>query len=92
MEKTRAHLLISGRVQGVCFRMVTEEEALNRRLKGWVRNLPTGQVEILLEGEKKDIEDMIVWCHQGPTAARVTEVKVEWQTYLGDFRDFCIIH
>ncbi len=88
MEKVRAHLLISGRVQGVCFRMYTEEEATKRSLTGWVRNLPTGQVEAVFEGNKKSIEEVIQWCHKGPPAARVTDLAVEWEPYRGDFHDF----
>lgn len=88
MERARAHVIISGRVQGVCFRMVAEEEATNRRLTGWVRNLPSGQVEALFEGEKKSIEEMIQWCHKGPPAAKVADVKMEWEPYRGDFKDF----
>lgn len=88
MEKVRARVLISGRVQGVCFRMYAEEEAIGRDLTGWVRNLPSGQVETVLEGEKKAIEEMIQWCHKGPPAAKVTRIEVEWESYRGDFNDF----
>lgn len=88
MERARAHVTISGRVQGVCFRMYTEEEALRRNLTGWVRNLPTGQVEAVFEGAKKSIEEMILWCHKGPPAARVTDVSVDWGPFRGDFTDF----
>jgi len=88
MEKAQARILISGRVQGVCFRMYAEEEAVGRGLTGWIRNLPSGQVETLLEGDKKAIEEMVQWCHKGPPAAKVTRVEVEWETYRGDFNDF----
>lgn len=88
MPLARAHVLINGRVQGVCYRMVAEEEARTRHLTGWVRNLPTGQVEAVLEGEKDQIEDMIAWCRQGPPAARVASVETTWETYHGDFADF----
>ena len=88
MEKAQARILISGRVQGVCFRMYAEEEAVGRGLTGWIRNLPSGQVETLLEGDKKAIEEMAQWCHKGPPAAKVTRVEVEWETYRGDFNDF----
>ncbi|MBI3540643.1 MAG: acylphosphatase [Deltaproteobacteria bacterium] len=91
MEKVRAHLIISGRVQGVCFRMVAQEEALNRRLRGWVRNLPTGTVELVMEGEKKEVDEMITWCHQGPPAARVKNVQTNWENYSGEFVDFKVM-
>jgi acylphosphatase len=92
MSQARAHVLITGRVQGVCFRMVTEQEAAKRSLTGWVRNLPTGQVEALFEGEKESIEDMIAWCRQGPPAARVTKVETSWEKFCGDFIDFRTVH
>ncbi len=92
MERTRAHVLIAGRVQGVCFRMYTEEEALNRRLRGWVKNLPDGRVEAVFEGVKKDVEEMIAWCHKGPSSARVTSVQVSREPCQDDFRDFRIIY
>jgi acylphosphatase len=88
VTKARAHVLISGRVQGVCFRMYAEEEAQRRGLTGWIRNLPSGQVEALFEGEKKAVEEIVAWCHQGPPAARVTKVETDWETWRGDFRDF----
>jgi acylphosphatase len=72
--------------------MYTEEEALNHRLTGWARNLPDGHVEAVFEGIKKNIEEMISWCHKGPTAARVTHVDVSWEPYQGDFRDFRIVY
>lgn len=91
MEKVRAHLLISGRVQGVCFRAATEEEASARHLTGWVRNTPEGRVEVILEGEKSAVEAMTAWCRQGPPAARVREVQIEWEPYRGDIPDFRIV-
>lgn len=71
--------------------MVAEEEALNRRLTGWVRNLADGRVEAVFEGEKDAIEGMIRWCHQGPPAAQVAGVIVEWESHRGDLNDFRII-
>ncbi len=92
MEKVKARVLISGRVQGVCFRMATEKEASRfPEITGWVRNLPTGQVEALFEGEKENIEKLITWCHQGPPSARVTQVEISWEPYQGDFSDFRIV-
>jgi acylphosphatase len=88
MERISAHLFISGRVQGVCYRLYAEKEALEKRLTGWVRNLPDGRVEVLLEGEKQAVEEMIAWCRQGPEAAKVTDVEVSFEPYHGNFKDF----
>lgn len=78
MENKAAHLLIEGRVQGVCFRMYTKAEARRLGLSGWVRNLPDSNVEAYAEGEKDKVEQFIAWCHHGPPHARVTQVKVQW--------------
>lgn len=90
-RKIRAHLTLSGRVQGVCFRMVTQEEAQRLGLTGWVRNLPTGQVEVVAEGEEAAMEELIAWCHKGPPGARVAEVKVQREPYGGDLQSFKIV-
>jgi acylphosphatase len=92
MANVRVHLLISGRVQGVCFRMYAEEEAQRRQLTGWIRNLPSGQVETAIEGPKEKVEEMIGWCRQGPPAARVSKVEVTWEDCRGDFSDFRTTH
>jgi acylphosphatase len=88
--KARAHVYISGRVQGVFFRAYTEEEANRLGLKGWVRNLIDGRVEAVFEGEKDKIEKMIEWCHRGSPHARVDNVEVEWEDYKGEFDSFTI--
>ena len=89
-ENIRVHLLISGRVQGVCYRAESEKEATSLGLKGWVRNTEDGTVEMLLEGEKEKVEKMITWCHRGPDVAKVKEVLVEWSPFRGDIPDFRI--
>jgi acylphosphatase len=89
--KVRAHLFISGRVQGVFFRDSTRKEALKRGITGWVRNLPDGRVEAVFEGDKEMVEDMIRWCHRGPEMAKVISVKVIWENYIGEFSNFRIV-
>ena len=79
MGKSRAHAVISGRVQGVSFRYYAYHEALKHGLKGWVRNLSDGRVEALFEGDRQAIERVLAWCKLGPPAAQVDEVQVEWQ-------------
>ncbi len=75
-QERRIRLLISGRVQGVCFRVYTRDEARRLGLKGWVRNLPDGRVEVLAQGDPGDLRIFESWCHQGPSHARVQDVKV----------------
>jgi len=73
----KALLRIHGRVQGVCYRVWTVEEAKRRGLKGWVRNHQDGTVEVLLAGAKDKITDMIAVCRLGPPGADVVEIEVK---------------
>ncbi|MGH9196336.1 MAG: acylphosphatase [Acidimicrobiia bacterium] len=75
----RAHVWISGRVQGVFFRMEARDRAQSRRIDGWAKNLPDGRVEAVFEGEKDNVESMIRWCHEGPSLALVESVEVAWE-------------
>lgn len=75
----RLHVHISGRVQGVGYRLSTYTEASQLGLTGWVRNLPDGQVEAVFEGAREVQNDMLAWCWKGPTFAHVTSIDVEWE-------------
>jgi len=85
MAKRRVHLWISGLVQGVGFRFVAERQALRLDLCGWVRNLRDGRVELVAEGEENNLRELVRWCHQGPSGARVTDVEVQWLPWEGEF-------
>lgn len=89
-QKIRAHIFISGRVQGVFFRDNTKKKARELELTGWVRNLPDGKVEIIVEGEKEKIQELIKWAKDGPPLASVRNLRVEWQDWQGEFTDFDI--
>jgi len=90
--KVRAHVLISGRVQGVFFRYETKRLAVRLGVEGWVRNLPDGRVEAVFEGEKEDVERMIEFCHRGPPGAIVRKVEVSWEEPTGRFQGFRILY
>ncbi|MEX2552994.1 MAG: acylphosphatase [Actinomycetota bacterium] len=75
----RAHVLVSGRVQGVFFRQEAQRLARARGVNGWVRNLSDGRVEAVFEGEPGAVESMVGWCRTGPSYARVESVEVDWQ-------------
>lgn len=92
MAKARAHVIISGKVQGVYFRIETLEQALPLGVAGWVRNKPDGTVEGVFEGDREKVEELIHWCRQGPPKAAVSGVHTEWEEYTGDFTDFKISH
>lgn len=84
----RAHVYVSGMVQGVFFRSETRDEASRQGVTGWVRNLRDGRVEAVFEGEKDKVAELIEFCRRGPRGARVTEVVVSWEDYKGEFQDF----
>jgi acylphosphatase len=90
MEYVRARLIIEGRVQGVFFRYHTQEMAVRLGLKGWVKNRPDGSVVAVFEGDREKVNQIIQWCHQGPSQANVTKVHPVWETYRGEFDDFSI--
>lgn len=86
----RTHVYISGLVQGVAFRARMHREAARLGVGGWVRNLPDGRVEAVFEGPDEKVKEMLRWCRQGPSLARVKGVEVIEETYEGAFRDFMI--
>ena len=73
----RRRLVISGRVQGVWFRGSCHHEAAVAQVAGWVRNLPDGRVEVVLEGTAEAVARVETWCHTGPRHASVTAVAGE---------------
>ncbi|MBO9338235.1 MAG: acylphosphatase, partial [Chloroflexus sp.] len=66
MDLVRAHVFISGRVQGVSFRAYTRDRAREAQVKGWVRNLSDGRVEAVFEGPRPAVQKLISWCYSGP--------------------------
>lgn len=88
--KTRAHIIVSGRVQGLCFRAEVQKAAMIFGVSGWARNKPDGTVEVIAEGAKMDVTSLINWCKTGPPISRVEKVDVAWQDHLGEFSKFGI--
>lgn len=86
----RIHLHIRGRVQGVFFRVHTQDGATRIGLTGWVRNTADGGVEILAEGPKGSLQKLVDWCQKGSPMAHVTEVREEWLAATGEFKGFSI--
>lgn len=91
-EVTRLHCIISGRVQGVCFRLDARDEARGLRLRGWVRNLPNGDVETVAEGDEAGVGRYLAWCREGPPGARVTDIQPTFEQATGEFTDFHITY
>jgi acylphosphatase len=88
MKPVRATVRIKGLVQGVNFRYFTRRTALQQGVTGWVRNLPNGDVEACFEGREGDVRQVLEWCQQGPSAARVDELLIDWEEYRGEFEEF----
>lgn len=76
MSSRRVHLRITGLVQGVSFRASARDVARRLGVAGWVRNLPSGEVEALAQAEREPLEAFIAWCRHGPDEARVEAVQV----------------
>lgn len=89
-EKKGARILVSGMVQGVCFRYYTRLTAERLGLVGYVRNLSDGGVEIVAEGETEQINRLADWARRGPSSARVTGIKVDHLQPRGAYRSFNI--
>ncbi len=77
-DRIRAHVFVSGRVQGVYYRATTKETAQRSDINGWVKNLDDGRVEAIFEGDREAVEAMVEWCHTGSPRARVDDVEVEY--------------
>jgi acylphosphatase len=85
------HALVTGIVQGVYFRAFVENRAQALGLTGYVRNVTqSGAVEVEAEGDRTRLEQLIRYLRQGPRAARVDNVDVQWGDYSGRFSGFDI--
>ncbi|MFB6127388.1 MAG: acylphosphatase [Halolamina sp.] len=82
-DSERAHVFVSGRVQGVYYRASTRDAARDRGVAGWVRNLDDGRVEAVFEGDPDAVEGMVEWCHTGSPQSMVDDVSVEYETPEG---------
>jgi len=86
----RAHLFISGRVQCVLFRDSMKRKASELGVKGFVKNLSNGKVEAVIEGDRENINELVKWSQKGSLLAKVTDVAVNEEKYIGEFNDFVI--
>lgn len=76
---SRVHLMISGFVQGVGFRHFVRNKAQELGVTGWVSNTSNGMVELMAEGEKEKLEELIKSCKEGPMLSEVKDVSIDWQ-------------
>lgn len=89
--KKSVRIYISGTVQGVFFRMFIKENAERYNLKGFVRNLEDGKIEVFLEGENDEVDKMIELCKKGPKHSQIKDVQVKPERFQ-DFKVFKILH
>jgi acylphosphatase len=89
-DSVRVSVNISGRVQGVFFRASTVSQAQHLGLTGWVRNREDGSVELVVEGARAEVDQLLEWCRRGPPGAQVKRVDVEWQSFQNEFRQFSV--
>ena len=83
-DRVRADVRVAGHVQGVFFRTETASRARSRGVAGWVRNEPDGSVRAVFEGTRDGVESLVRWCREGPRAARVEDVRVDWEDPRGE--------
>jgi acylphosphatase len=88
--KIRAHVIVTGKVQGVFYRAETAAKARRLNITGWVRNLPDGRVEAVFEGEEANVQKIIDFCRRGPTNAYVIDVDVRRQEWKGEYHNFTV--
>jgi acylphosphatase len=84
----RIHLMVTGSVQGVFFRANTRHFANGLGVKGYVRNLPGGEVEIVAEGRKTVLDKFVEFCKKGPEGAKVENIDIKWEKFKKEFDNF----
>lgn len=89
-EIVRLHAVVYGHVQGVNFRASTLRQGQSLGLNGWVRNSPDGAVEVVAEGPRAPLQQLLNWLHQGPPSARVRDVRFTWSDAEGGFSRFSV--
>ena len=90
--KVRVHCWVSGKVQGVSFRSYTKQIAVELELTGWVKNLPNGDVEVIVEGGDEEVKKFVRLIDRGPPNARVDNLKIKKECYSGVLGGFKIVH
>ncbi|MFC1693448.1 acylphosphatase [Candidatus Latescibacterota bacterium] len=90
MPDKAVHMIVHGRVQGVGFRFFVRDQAAPHGIKGWVKNLPNGTVEIFAGGEKENLDNFIKVVNKGPFLGYVSELTLEWVEPTDSYTDFRI--
>lgn len=91
-SNTRLHAFVEGRVQGVGFRYFVYENACLLNITGWVRNTYDERVEVVAEGQRDILVNLLNKLRTGPRNAFVTQIKQDWETATNEYPDFNIYH
>lgn len=89
-EGSEVRVVVSGRVQGVFFRASTRDVAVRFGVRGYVRNLPDGRVEAVLQGDRAAVEKVVAFMREGPPGAHVAEADIEWRAPSDAWDDFLV--
>jgi acylphosphatase len=92
MSNQRIRIIVTGKVQGVFFRQSLKIKAKQNEIFGWVKNLKDGRVEAILEGDEEKINRIIEWAHGGPANARVEDVEIQNEKFIGEFSNFDVLY
>lgn len=92
MSKQRIRIFVTGKVQGVFFRQALKVMAKKNDVFGWVKNLKDGRVEAVLEGDEEKVNRLIEWSHGGPANARVEDVEIRNEEFIGEFSKFDVLY
>lgn len=87
---SEARVVVSGRVQGVYFRASTRDAAVRRGVRGFVRNLPDGRVEAVLQGSREAVEGVVAFMREGPPGSYVEDADVEWRAPSESYDGFAV--
>jgi acylphosphatase len=92
MSKQRIRIFVTGKVQGVFFRQALKVIAKKNNVYGWVKNLKDGRVEAVLEGDEEKVNRLVEWSHGGPANARVEDVEIRNEKFIGEFSQFDVLY
>lgn len=92
MNNQRIRILVTGKVQGVFFRQALKVMAKKTGVFGWVKNLKDGRVEAVLEGDREKVGRLVEWAHGGPANARVEDVEIRNEEFVGEFSKFDVLY
>ena len=89
--KKSLRLYITGAVQGIFFRQFVKENAERCNVRGFVRNLEDGRVEVFIEGNNEDVDKMVDLCQKGPKHSKIDKVDIQEEKFQ-DFKEFKVLH